>query len=314
MGQNERNNAIVIAIITLLAEGSCLVAVVKPQSFGGKEVGVWHMDEVIPAEYRSVIPDATGANPGTLIHAPVDPVLVDGKFGKALRFDGQNGVYVPIRFLVGFPPSPEPVYIPISTTLDVQKDIKIEAWINMQAFKDVTYNNIVVKCSRTDASSENTTRVYGLAVKAGLPENGHSVPMGALSGCVFTDTEGFNEIVTRSPVVPLNQWVHVTFLRSLATGMHLYVNGVEQGVEAIYGTQKPKGTIINGTEVYFGHDAEVTIDEVSISDQSPEAEAVSSSIDIGPNMMLALIAVAAIIAVAMVLRRAIQMWTIRGKP
>ncbi len=272
------------------------------------------MDEVIPADYRSITPDATGANPGTLVHAPADPELVEGKFGKALRFDGQNGVYVPIRFLVGFPPSPEPVYIPISTTLDVQKDIKIEAWINMQAFKDVTYNNIVVKCSRTDASSENTTRVYGLAVKAGLQENGHSVPIGALSGCIFTDTEGFNEIVTRSPVVPLNQWVHVAFLRSTATGMHLYVNGVEQSVKPIYGAQNPKGKIVNGTEVYFGHDAEVTIDEVQISDLSPEVEALSSSVDIGPNMMLALIAVATILAVAMVLRRAIQMWTIRGKP
>jgi Concanavalin A-like lectin/glucanases superfamily len=314
MGRNRRNNAIVVAIITLLAEGSCFVTVAKPQSSVGKEVGLWHLDEVIPAEYRSVTPDATGANPGTLIHAPADPVLVEGKFGKALRFDGQNGVYVPIRFLVGFPPSPEPVYIPVSTTLDVKKDIKIEAWINVQAFKDVTYNNIVVKCSRTDASSENTTRVYGLAIKAGIPENGHSIPMGALSGCVFTDTEGFNEIVTSSSVVPLNQWVHIAFLRSQATGMHLYLNGVEQSVEAIYGTQNPRGRIINGTEVYFGHDAEVTMDEVQISDLSPEADTLTSSIDIGPNMMIALIAVAAIIAVAMVLRRAIQMWTIRGKP
>jgi hypothetical protein len=39
-----------------------------------------------------------------------------------------------------------------------------------------------------------------------------------------------------------------------------------------------------------------------------------SEVDIGPNMMLALIAVAVILAVAMVLRRAIQMWAIRGKP
>ena len=313
MGKNSRNIAVLLAIVTLLIESPYFAMVANPQSVG-KDVGVWHMDEVIPADYRSITPDATGANPGTLIHAPADPELVEGKFGKALRFDGRNGVYVPIRFLVGFPPSPEPVYIPVSTTLDLQKDIKVEAWINVQAFKDVTYNNIVVKCSRTDASSENTTRVYGLAIKAGIPENGHSIPMGALSGCVFTDTEGFNEIVTSSSVVPLNQWVHIAFLRTQATGMHLYLNGVEQSVEAIYGTQNPRGRIINGTEVYFGHDAEVTIDEVQISDLSPEAEALSSSVDIGPNMMLALIAVAAIIAVAMVLRRAIQMWTIRGKP
>jgi hypothetical protein len=206
------------------------------------------------------------------------------------------------------------MYIPISTTLDVQQDVKVEAWINVQGLKEVTYNNIVVKCSRTDASSENTTRVFGLAVKAGLTQDGHSIAVGALSGCVFTDTSGFNEIVTRSYVVPLNQWVHVAFVRSRATGMHLYVNGVEQNVEPIYGTQNPSGKIINGTEVYFGHDSEATIDEVQISDLSPQSEALMSEVDIGPNMMLALIAVAVILAVAMVLRRAIQMWAIRGKP
>jgi len=280
----------------------------------GKTVGSWHMDEVVPADYRELTPDATGMNPGTLVHAPVSPELVDGKFGKALRFDGANGVYVPIRFIVGFPPSPQPIYIPISTSLDVQEEIRVEAWINVQGFKDVTYNNIVVKCSRTDASSENTTRVYGLAVKAGIPQNGHTVAVGALSGCVFTDTDGFNEIVTTESVVPLNEWVHVAFVRSLATGMHLYVNGVEQSVKAIFGTQNPSGKIVNGTEVYFGHDAEATIDEVQITDLSPESQTALAEIDIGPNMLLALIAVTVIMAVALVLRRAIQMWAIRSKP
>lgn len=280
----------------------------------GKTVGLWHMDEVVPADYRELTPDATGMNPGTLVHAPASPELVDGKFGKALRFDGANGVYVPIRFIVGFPPSPQPIYIPISTSLDVQEEIRVEAWINVQGFKDVTYNNIVVKCSRTDASSENTTRVYGLAVKAGLPQNGHAVPVGALSGCVYTDTDGFNEIVTTESVVPLNTWVHVAFTRTLATGMHLYVNGVDQRVNAIFGTQNPSGKMINGTEVYFGHDAEATIDEVQISDLSPASELALAEIDIGPNMLVALIAVTVIMAIALVLRRAIQMWAIRGKP
>jgi len=310
----KRNVVVGLVAIILLTVSACFVTTGKSQTSGDKTVGLWHMDEVIPADYRSITPDATGANAGTLVHAPVDPALMEGKFGKALRFDGQNGVYVPIRFLVGFPPAPEPVYILVSTSLDVQQDIKVEAWINVQAFKEVTYNNIVVKCSRTDASSENTTRVYSLAVKAGLTQNGHSVAVGALSGCVFTDTAGFNEIVTRSSVVPLNQWVHVAFVRSLATGMHLYVNGVEQSVEPIYGSQNPSGKIINGTEVYFGHDSEVTIDEVQITDLAPKSEVLTSEVDIGPNMMLALIAVTVIMAVAMVLRRAIQMWAIRGKP
>jgi hypothetical protein len=214
---------------------------------------------------------------------------------------------------VGFPPSPQPIYIPISTGLDIQKELKIEAWINVNGFKNVTYNNIVVKCTRPDASWQNITRICGLAVKAGLPQNGYSVPAGALSGYVFTDTGGFNEIVTTEPMVPLNEWIHVAFTRSLSTGMHLYVNGAEQNAKVIYGTQNPAGSIINGTEVYLGHDAIVTIDEVSVSNLAPESQAVLAQIDIGPNLLIAVIVVAVVFATAWLLRRAIQMWVIHSK-
>jgi hypothetical protein len=275
--------------------------------------GLWHLDEVIPDGYKEITPDATGKNSGTLVAAPTVPELVKGKFDKAMKFDGNNGVYVPIRFLVGFPPSPQPIYIPISTSLDIPKEIKIEAWINTQGFKNVTYNNIVVKCSRIDGTSENVTRIYGIAVKAGLSQNGHAVPTGALSGYVYTDTGGFNEIVTTESVVPLNEWIHVAFTRSLTTGMHLYVNGAEQNVKAIYGTQNPTGLMINGTELYFGHDAEVTIDEVRISDLAPESQTVAAQIDIGPNLLIAVIVVAVVFATAWLLRRVIQLWVIRSR-
>lgn len=276
-------------------------------------VSVWKLDEILPDGYREITPDAMGRNHGILVAAPQSPMLVEGKFGKALSFDGNSGVYVPIRFLVGFPPSPQPIYIPISTSLDIQKEIKIEAWIKVRDFKNVTYNNIVVKCSRTDASTENVTRIYGIAVKAGLPQNGYAVPVGAISGYVYTDVGGFNEIVTTEPVVPLNEWIHVAFKRDLATGMHLYVNGVEQSVKAIYGRQNPAGKIINGTEVYFGHDAVVTIDEIQISDLALEPKTVTAQVDIGPNLLIAVIAVSIIFAVAWILRRAIQMWMIHSK-
>ncbi|MEM2968091.1 MAG: LamG-like jellyroll fold domain-containing protein [Candidatus Bathyarchaeia archaeon] len=276
-------------------------------------VSLWHLDEVVPDGYREVTPDAMGRNAGILVSTPKAPALVEGKFNKALCFDGNNGVYVPIRFLVGFPPSPQPIYIPISTSLDIPKEIQIEAWIKVHEFKNVTYNNVVIKCTRTDASTENVTRIYGIAVKAGLPQNGYAVPVGALSGYVYTDVSGFNEIVTTEPVVPLNEWIHVAFKRDLATGMHLYVNGVEQSVKAIYGTQNPAGKIINGTEVYFGHDAVVTIDEIQISDLAPESQTVTAQVDIGPNLLIAVIAVSVIFAVAWILRRAIQMWMIHSK-
>lgn len=300
-------------LLTSMLSMAFIASVKAQDSVGPYTVGLWHLDEVIPDEYKEITPDATGKNPGTLVAAPTAPVLVEGKFDKAMKFDGNNGVYVPIRFLVGFPPSPQPIYIPISTSLDIPKEIKIEAWINVHGFKNVTYNNIVVKCSRIDGTSENVTRIYGIAVKAGLPQNGYTVPTGALSGYVFTDTGGFNEIVTTEPVVPLNEWIHVAFTRSLTTGMHIYVNGVEQNVKTIYGTQNPAGSMINGTELYFGHDSEVTMDEVHISNLAPESQTVAAQIDIGPNLLVAVIVVSLIFAAAWLLRRAIQMWVIRSK-
>ena len=304
-------------LILLFASISAIVfpAVVHGKIVGDDNtIGLWHMDEVIPTEHRETIYDATEMNPGTLIPAPTSPVLVESKFGNALKFDGNNGVYVPIRFIVGFPPSPEPIYIPISTSLDVQKDIRVEAWINVQAFKEASYNNVVVKCTRRDSSSENVTRIFGLAIKPALKQNDRSIQDGILSGCVFTDTEGFNEIVTKEAVIPLNEWVHIAFTRSVTTGMHLYVNGIEKAAAAIYGTQNPKGSIINGTEVYFGHDSIAVIDEIRISNLSPESETVMAEIDIGPNMLAALIGVTVILSVALILRKAIQMWAIRPKP
>jgi hypothetical protein len=95
--------------------------------------------------------------------------------------------------------------------------------------------------------------------------------------------------------------------------MHLYVNGYEQTVKAIHGTQNPQGSICNGTEVYFGHDSKVIIDEVKISDLG-QVEVSEAAIDIGPNLMIVIIVVSAIFAIAWLLRRAIQLMMFRLKP
>ncbi len=308
------SKAVTGLMLTLLLVSIASVTFVKAQdTVDPYTVGLWHLDEVKPSGYNEITPDATGVNHGILGVEPSPPMLVEGKFGKALSFNGTNFVYVPISFLVGFPPSPQPIYIPISPNLDTQKEIKLEAWINVQAFTNATYNNIVVKCTRSDPSWQNITRVVGLAVRAGIPEDGISVPQGALSGFVLTDTGGANEIVTTEPVISFNEWTHVAFTRS-STGMHLYVNGYEKEVKAIHGVQNPTGSIMNGTEFYFGHDSKAIIDEIRISNLAPESQTASAGIDIGPNMTIAVIVVAVVFAAAWLLRRAIQMWAIRTKP
>ena len=274
-------------------------------------VGLWHLDEIQADGYREMTPDATGYNHGTLGGSPL-PKLVEGKFSKALSFDQASFVYMPISFLVGFPPSPEPIYIPISPSLDISEQLKIEAWINLQAFTNASYNNILVKCTRSDPEWQSTTRVFGLAVKPALEQNGIQMQQGSLSGFVNTDSEGFNEIVTAEPVISANQWTHIAFTRT-STGMHLYVNGAEKTVRALYGRQNPTGNIINGTEIYIGHDAEVIIDEVRLSNLAPEKPAVTAQVEIGTNLMIAIAVVAIVFAIAWVLRRLIQMWTIHSK-
>lgn len=291
-----------------------LVIPVKAQyEVDSHTVALWHFDEV---NANDVTPDVTGNNPGTLVgpSSGPTPMLVEGKIGKALNFDGNNAVYVPMRFLVGFPPPhPQPIYIPISTSLDIPAEIKIEAWINVKGFKNVTYNNIVVKATRTGVEWQNATRVYGLAVNGiTQSENGALVPQGVLRGYVATDTEGFNEIVTTEPII-LKQWIQVTSTRSLTTGMHIYINGIEQNVKVTSGIQNPTGSIINGTELWLGHDAEVTIDEVRISNLASTLQIAAAEIEIGPNLLAAVIIVAVVFAIAWLLRRAIQTWAIRSK-
>ncbi len=218
----------------------------KPNSL----VSLWSFDEV---ESNGVTPDKTGLNPAIVGSSTGDasytPNMVEGEFGKALSFDGAAYVSVPV-----------------SPSLEIPEETTIDAWINVQQFKDVEYNNIVVECVRTRALLPE--RTFGLAVNGHTSGNG-SVPIGALRAYIANDEE-LNEIVTTEPVVFLNQWVHVIFTRSLSTGMHIYVNGEEQNVTVTSGMQNPQGVIRRETELYIGHDAICFIDEISISNTAVE--------------------------------------------
>jgi hypothetical protein len=213
---------------------------------------LWQMDQIEPDNTTS---DSTGNNPAVLVTGYA-PVLVQGKFGNALNFTDNSSIYVPV-----------------SPSLDTSGEITIDAWIKVNAIENYAYNNIVVKCART-VTSELPPRILGLAINGLAPGNGSSVPVGALRGYITTEAGGFNEIATTSPVIPLNQWVHVVFTRSLITGMHIYVNGVEQNVVVTYGVQNPTGPIIRGSELYIGHGFSGAMEELSISNIAKESSAI----------------------------------------
>jgi hypothetical protein len=308
---NAANKAFAVLMVSLFFVSLCALAV-PVQAEIPTIIGHWRLDQINASDNNRITPDVTGVNNAILGPSDHEPVLVESQFDKAIRFDGSGFGYIPITFLVGFPPSSPAIQIPISPDLNIEKQIKLEAWINVQSLKtDAEYNQILVKCTRTTASWDSVNKVVGLAVKSAQVGTDSSATKGYLSGFILTDTGGYNEIVTNTQVIPLNQWIHVAFDRT-ATGMHLYVNGAEQDVKAVHGVQSPTGLIMDGTEVYFGHDAKVTLDEVEMIDLAP-ALASASSIEIGTNLTIAIVAVAIIFAVAWLLRRAVQMWIIRSK-
>jgi len=305
----KKNTVKMITLCLLVATMLSPILFATARAESSTLVGEWKLDEIKTSGSTEITPDSTGVNNGILAGAE-HPTLVDGKFGKAMKFNGENAIYVPIKFVVGFPPMDEPMYIPISTNLDITKYFTITAWINVPSFTNATYNNIVVKCNHPDQDCawQNTERVLGLAVRAGTPEKGEVYVEGALSGFLMTESGGFNEIVT-TKAIPLNTWIQVEFTRT-PSGLHLYINNEEQEVTVLEGTQNPTGNILSGTEYYFGHDSYATIDNVKITDLDPYSE---NSFDIGPNIMVVIIVVSLIFAVAWLLRRAIQLWIIRPK-
>ncbi len=218
----------------------------QPPLAGEDVVSLWHFDE---AEPNLITPDAMGLNNAIMGSAWEEinftPGLVAGKFGNALSFDGWAYVYVP--------PSP---------SLEIREEITIDAWVCFKEFKNVAYSNILIQALRED--TEYPHRIVGLAVNGIEPENSTSPVVGALRGYVVTE-EGFNEIVTMEAVIPLNEWTHVVFTRSLTSGMHLYVDGEEKAVMVTEGKQNPTGTINRSAVLYIGHDSNTLIDEVSIS-------------------------------------------------
>ncbi len=209
-------------------------------------VASWTFDTIAS---DGVIPDSTGNNPAVLAstvgNVSFIPAQVPGKFGQALSFNGAAYAFVPP-----------------SASLQTPQDVTLDAWVNVQQIKNVSYNNILVECIRTTLPLP--TRTLGLAINGETPQNASSPPIAAIRGYVMTQNGVLNEIDTKE-AIPLNQWVHVVFTRSLTNGMHIYVNGQEQAVTVSSGVANPSGSIEAQNELYIGHDSITEIDQLQIT-------------------------------------------------
>ncbi len=214
----------------------------KPNSI----VASWSFDSV---DTGLATPDQTGNNPAVLGSMTkvynYTPAVVPGKFGNAFRFDGNTFAAVNT-----------------SPTLETPNDITIDVWINVPEIKNVSYNNILIEAVRTP-TTVYPVRTLGVAINGEAPGNASSPPVGALRAYVATSS-GLNEIDTKQ-CTSINTWVHVVFVRSTTTGMHLYVNGEEQAVTVAAGTVNPTGSILKPTDIYIGHDSMTEIDQLQVS-------------------------------------------------
>jgi hypothetical protein len=243
IGPNNTDNYPLIAPFDIST--ATLPCACQPSPIQNNTVALWAFDTLAP---DGSTPDSTGNNPITFANHHVGlllPNLVPGKFGQALNvsFDSYGVASA-------------------SSSLDVSGAITISVWVKVASFENTTYNNILVQSAGT--LNQYLSRVYGLALNGLSPSNATSGPLGAVCGYVTT-TSGFNEIVTLTPAVQLNQWTNIVFTRSLTTGMHIYVNGVEQPVMVTSGSQDPPGNIVTGNELYLGHDFSGEMSKLRIS-------------------------------------------------
>lgn len=255
-----------------------------PNSEANSLVVYWPFDEAQP---NGVTPDIMGLTFAVVGTSSGDisytPVLVDGKVGKAFSFDGAAYVNTPIL-----------------PHLEISDEITLDVWINVQDYKNVKYNNILVECERTRASLPN--RTFGLAINGEFPTDNSGIPQGALIAYVTTEDGTLNEIVTTESVVRLDEWIHVVFTRSLSMGMHIFVDGEEQNVTVTSGEQNPEGAIQRQTELYVGHDGISLIDEIKlynyVSEQTTE-QSKQTSFELWIVLIAALFVIALVVYIRM---------------
>ncbi|MHC4675808.1 MAG: LamG domain-containing protein [Planctomycetota bacterium] len=117
------------------------------------------------------------------------PKWVDGKFGKALWFNG----------------STDYIAAPDSETLDINADqLSIVAWINGEGWPAA--NHVVRKVADGDTSAVYILRVQPETVR------------------IYLNTGGGDEITNGATVLPVNEWIHVAMIYD-GEEVRVYVNG-----------------------------------------------------------------------------------------
>ena len=206
--------------------------------------GLWHFDD-------NAQDSSPNANHGTVYGA----TYVDGKFGKALSFDGVDDY----------------VNIPDNPSLDITDDITLEAWIWIRSFS--TSEGLHMYVVGKDTTSQ---RSYGIGVDLvwKYPQKPFFI---VFDGTTYKVAWGTTTLATET-------WYHIMGVFYASTGdLKLYLNGVLEPTEPSTMDSIYSGTadLRIGARQYPGHKSFFNgiIDEVRISNIA------RSPLDVDPDTL-----------------------------
>lgn len=199
--------------LTLITPTGSIINSSNYLTYPGASVGYWKLDE---GSGTTAFDSSGNNNHGTLINGPT---WVNGKYGKALSFDGLD----------------DSVQVPDSNSLDIAEKITISAWIRAVPGTDIM--EIVDK-----GDSDNPAYMgYALRISrdndqippsAGPNERGRANFAIFLTGLPFPNNAPYINSWTR---VDDNNW-HFVAATYDGTAMRMYVDGVLETIFNVSGT------------------------------------------------------------------------------
>jgi hypothetical protein len=204
----------------------------------------------------NIFMDIIGNNNGSCSGDSCPLAGVDGRFGTALSFDGNND-YI----LIGNPVPP---------TLQIQNEISLEAWIYVTSYPNDQTLGLIVGCQNDTSYSG-----YAIHLDGRTDPDGQPAPSGHIH---FQIGNGDWHATNTNSQVPLNQWVHIVAVRRANEDAQVYFNTILQP-----STSAPwNGSITyDGAELdlgrqsdYYGRNFHGIIDEVAIYDRALSSQEV----------------------------------------
>ena len=224
------------------SEQSGITYLTKGTLVPGNLVGLWHFD------------DNAGDSSGYDNHGTVNgTTYVDGKFGKALSFNGVNNY----------------VSVPESTSLDLSGEITVEAWIKVAVHKN--FNAIVIK-------GEDGAENYELL----LYETGRV-------HCPIKFMDGSRTSLNADAAITDTEWHHVAMTYKPGE-WRIYVDGVQKAERTDISENPLTNNIplFIGAEQYLSSFRAERffnglIDEVRIWDEALTGPQIAQSYELGVN-------------------------------